>query len=442
MDVESALDAGRWTGFQKRVLAIAALAVVLDGLDNQLLGFAIPALIKEWGVGRDVFAPIVALSLIAMSIGTSLAGRLGDAIGRRPALLVSTLTFGLATGAIALAQDLTTLAILRMVAALGLGGAMPNATALLAEYTPAQRRNLAVTLGIVCVPIGGLIAGMIAGRVLPVQGWRGLFLVGGALPVVFAGVMAVWLPESPAWLSRRPARRAELDRLLARCGIAAEAKAPDAQPPAGVTPAHAPLAQVLTPSRLRDTLALWVAFFMCLLSVYTVFSWAPALLGGMGYDLAGTSAGLTAFNFGGIFGAIGAALAMDRMGSRILLILLALASAGGAAAMAAMDLSPLRGGDLIQPAFALLGACVQGVQVALFALAAHVYPAAIRATGVGAALGFGRLGAVASAFGGAAVLGMGAGAYFLVVAAAMAAVAVALAILRTHIAAATRPGRA
>src|SRR6266852_6165740 len=160
------LDDGPWTGFQKRVLLLGSATVVFDGFDNQLLGFAIPALIRDWGLTRTAFVPVIALSLIAMSVGTAAAGVLGDRFGRRPTLIASVAFFGLMTLATALCGSITTFTVARMFAALGLGGAMPHAVALLAEFTPRRRRSFAVTVGMICTPVGGLIAGLVSAGVM------------------------------------------------------------------------------------------------------------------------------------------------------------------------------------------------------------------------------------------------------------------------------------
>ncbi len=434
IDVVDRIDRAPWSGFQKSVLLLAALAVILDGLDNQLLGFAIPALIADWGVTPADFAPVVALSLVAMSIGTALAGFFGDSYGRRPTLIVCVATFGFATGAIAFVDDFSSLFALRLIAALGLGGAMPNATALLAEYTPLQRRSLAVTLGIVGVPVGGLLGGLIAAGVLPVYGWRALFLIGGILPLIVAAIMVFRLPESPSYLVRQPHKRLQLVQVLRRCGLQV---ADDAQFASATTGAavRQPFLTLFQGPLLRDTLVLWLAFFSCLLCVYAVFNWAPTMLVGAGFDLAVASSGLAGFNLGGIAGALTGAWFMDRYGSRPTLITGAAGGAVVAVLMAIWGFDASAGSSpvLVVLAMALLGASINGVQVMLFALAAGVYPASNRATGVGVALAVGRVGAVASSYAGATVLGYGADAYFAWLAGAMLVVVVAVVLLKRHI---------
>src|SRR5215813_6231208 len=189
VNVGKLLDEGNWTGYQKLLIFGTALTIILDGVDNQLLGNAVPLLMKEWSLARGAFSTVLALSPFGMMIGGAVGGILGDRIGRRTALLLSVISFAVLTLAISTVNGLMMLGTLRFLAGLGLGGAMPNAAALSSEYVPRRQRPFAVTLTIVCIPLGGSLAGFVGAQVLPHFGWRGLFLVGGILPLVIAAVL-------------------------------------------------------------------------------------------------------------------------------------------------------------------------------------------------------------------------------------------------------------
>ena len=218
VDLTSVLDEGRWSGYQKLLISGTALAIILDGMDNQLIGNVIPALMKEWSLPRAPFTTVLALGPLGMIVGGWAGGMLGDRFGRRTALLGSVLAFSLPTLAIAAVNGLTMLGIFRFLAGLGLGGAMPNAAALASEYVPRKNRPFAVTLTIVCIPLGGTLAALLAGQVLPTYGWRALFIVGGVIPLVIALALFRVLPESPQFLVMRRERWPELIALLRRCG--------------------------------------------------------------------------------------------------------------------------------------------------------------------------------------------------------------------------------
>jgi AAHS family 4-hydroxybenzoate transporter-like MFS transporter len=431
VDIGPLVDEGRWTTYQKLVLVMSASAVVLDGFDNQVLGFALPALVQEWGVSRGAFAPIFALGFIGMTLGTMIGGYLGDRIGRRLSLIGAVVLFGVATGATAFVNDVFMLGVCRTIAGVGLGATMPNATTLLAEYSPVQRRSLAVTLGIVCIPLGGIVGGLLAARILPGVGWRALFVIGGIMPLVVAVVLAFALPESPRYLVRHQDRRHELVRILRRMGHKTDEEARFVDSKEHEDVPEASVGALFNPIHRRDTIGLWIAFFSCILGIYIVFSWMPSLLASAGFDLAVSSTGLAIFNVGGVLGAIAGAWLMTRYGSRPVMLSMAGAAVIGALAL---TFSPLQGANPTRLMAELFveGALMNAVQTNLYALSAQVYPAQIRATGVGATAGVGRSGAIVSSFLGAIALATGSASYFGLVAATMTLTFVGLALVRSH----------
>ena len=136
LDVGNLIDQASWSLPAKAYVLLAAIAVLLDGFDNQVLGFALPAIIREWGVARELFSPVVAFGLVGMALGAGLGGIVGDSIGRKKALIGSVVLFGVATGAVAWVRDIPPLLVLRLVGGIGIGGVFPNAGALAAEFSP------------------------------------------------------------------------------------------------------------------------------------------------------------------------------------------------------------------------------------------------------------------------------------------------------------------
>jgi MFS transporter, AAHS family, 4-hydroxybenzoate transporter len=432
-DVGTILDEGQWSGYQKLLVVATAMTIILDGLDNQLLAAAVPAMMREWSLPRPAFASVLASGMFGMMIGGAMGGYIGDRIGRRMALLGSVVSFGALTLLVSFAGSVTTLGLLRFLAGLGLGGAMPNAAALSSEYVPLRHRAFAVTLTIVCIPLGGTLAGVTGAAILPQYGWRALFLVGGIIPLVLATVLLKVLPESPRYLARHRERWQELVALLGRLGhrIAPDTAFVDSREKAI---ADGSATSLLAPEFRRDTLALCASFFFCLLSVYIGTNWVPSLLTTSGFSVSIASNGLTAFNFGGVVGAILGAIVISRLGSRVTMLAMAAGAIAGAGVLAGVSIRD-------QSAFAVLamlawtGGLINAVQTTMYALAAHVYPTGIRATGVGTAVAFGRIGGVVSPYAGAWALEAGGPAQlFALIAATMSVVFVALASVKNHIA--------
>lgn len=433
IDVGRLLDDGRWGGYQKWLIFLTALTIVFDGIDNQLLGVAIPSIMAEWSAPRSVFAPVVSIGLGGMMLGGALAGVAGDRIGRRSALLLSMALFGVMTAAIALAGSATQLTILRFFASAGLGGAIPNATALAAEYVPRRYRPVAVTLTIVCVPVGATIAGLLGIRLLPVVGWRALFAVGGVIPVIAAVVMWRLLPESPRFLARHQDRWVELIRTMRRMGHAIPDGASFVDSTETVR-GRSPLRSLFGPDLRADTFALFGAFFSCLLAVYLGFSWLPALLTSTGFDPGTASSGITAFNLGGVVGALGGSALIGRFGSRVPMLGMTAVAVAAAVALSGMRIDVSQGVWPILAMLTVMGGFINAVQVMMYALGAHVYPSAMRATGVGTASAVGRTGAIVSGYAGAwAIDYRGSTSYFLVIAATMSLTFLSLSLIRRHV---------
>jgi AAHS family 4-hydroxybenzoate transporter-like MFS transporter len=440
LDLAAVLDEGPWTQYQKLLVSGTALAIVLDGMDNQLLSNVIPALMTEWSLPRAAFTTVLALGPLGMIVGGSVGGMLGDRFGRRTALLSSVLAFAIPTLAIAGVNGIVTLGLFRFLAGLGLGGAMPNAAALAAEYVPRRHRPFAITLTIVCVPLGGTLAALLAGQVLPRYGWRALFLIGGLMPVVVALLLLKLLPESPHYLLMRRERWSELIALLVRLGhdVRPGVTFVDPAPSLG-SRSRVSIRELFSPALRRETLGLSGAFFFCLLANYVGFNWIVAMLTAAGFAQVAASSALAAFNFGGVASALAGGFMMQRIGSRLTLMGMSATAVASAIVMTAMPLRPPMTSGLIAM-FALTGGLLNAVQTTMYALAAHVYPTAIRGTGVGTAVAVGRIGNVAASYVGAFALDRGgARAFFGAWAVAMAIVLGSLALVRRHI---ERPPRA
>jgi AAHS family 4-hydroxybenzoate transporter-like MFS transporter len=449
VDVGTAIDEGRWTGYQKLLILGTALTIVLDGVDNQLLPNTIPTLIKEWGQTRPAFANALASGPFGMMIGGLMGGVIGDRFGRRVALLGSVVTFALITLAIAFVNSIDMLLVLRFLAGVGLGGAMPNAATLASEYVPRRQRPFAVTLTIVCIPLGGFVAAELAARIIPAYGWRSLFLVGGAVPLVLSAILWKVLPESPRYLAQRRERWPELTALMRRIGhdVANDVSYVDAVAPGGQAGKKGSFADLFTPLFARDTIALCLSFFFCLMVNYVAIQLVPAMLAGVGFSQPSASRGLTMVNIGGVIGAVGGALLIQRLGSRITMLGMSLAAIACSIGMSRMVLDPaaepIVSLDLpvlpisltaVMLMFLVTGGLLNAVQTTMYALAAHVYPTEIRSTGVGTAVAFGRIGNVLAVYvGGYALDRVGPPGYFTCWAVLMALVFISLAIVKRHV---------
>lgn len=430
-DVSHAIDDGELTNLQRLTYLLAALAIIIDGFDGQMIGYAIPLIMKEWGTTRAAFSIAVASGLAGMAIGSLSAGVLADQFGRKPVLIASILLFGTSTMLIGLSTDVPAIALIRFFAGLGIGAALPAATTLTAEFIPLRARTMAVTTAIVCYPAGGMLAGLAAAQILPNQGWRTFFYFGGAMAITFAIFLFFTLRESPKFLARQPSRWEELRKLMQsmKHEVARVGQFTD-----GVvrTTRSGHVAELFREGRAFDTSWLWLAFFMIQLSIYSAYSWLPTMLTTEGLSPALSGMGLTAYNFGGIFGAVLCAAAINRYGSRRPMVFWAAMSAITAFALKIVNITSAP--ETFLWGLGFHGLFVTALQCAMFALCAHIYPTEIRTTGAATAMAFGRVGAFVSAFAGAAMITAGgANAYLNLLGGSMIMTLLGLAMLRGHI---------
>jgi AAHS family 4-hydroxybenzoate transporter-like MFS transporter len=400
-------DTKAWTRPAIIVVTMVAFALLLDGVDAQALGLAIPPLMREWNLTRADFSPIAAASLLGMAIGATFGGVAGDRIGRRAALICSLALFGLATGLATLTHGKDSFGALRALAGLGLGATLPNASALIAEFTPVRYRSIGMSIAMLSQPTGSMAAGLLAAVLLESHGWRTLFLIGSFAPLALVLLFLWRLPESPGYLATKGVARAA---------------------------SRANLGALLVPERRRDTLLAWLSCFLSLLALYSVLSWAPAMLAAEHMPLSFTGTAIAAFSIGGILGSFGCGLVIKRFGSRTAQILIGATGIIAGVLLIALFRAGLATPVMIGGLMAFVGVGAAGTQTTLYALGAHLYPTELRATGIGAVLGIGRLGAVASSWVGArAVDAGGAVGFFTVFAVAIAAATLACVLVRRSI---------
>ncbi|HEY8536577.1 MAG TPA: MFS transporter [Vicinamibacterales bacterium] len=420
VDVERILDGGRFRGLPAVIMLCMVAVLIIDGFDIQVIGFVAPALAAEFQVERGALSPVLAASLLGMGVGAFAVGPVGDRWGRRPALLSSVALFGTATLLGATVHSLEALTLWRFITGVGLGGALPNATALMAEFAPPRWRSQSIAAAIVGVPLGGMLGAAIAAELVPAYGWRAIFIVGGLLPLLAGAVIYRLVPESPRFLVTRPERARELARILNRLEGEARYNGEEQFVQSGLAPAKttAGLRVLFSRTYLRDTVAAWLIFGTNIFAVYAFFNWAPVVLTSLGLDLATAVRGAFVYNLAGVIGALGNAWLIARFGSRwplatltavgvLALVYLAFLSRSAQAAAGLQGMLPA-----LMSGIAVAGLATNAVQIGMYGVAAHIYPTQCRSSGVGWALGVGRLGGILSSFAGGLLLTYAGGAAF------------------------------
>lgn len=439
VNINHLLDSGAWSPFQKLILALISLAYLTDGIANQSLGLAIPALMQDWGLPREAFATVAAVGLLGLTIGAVIGGMLGDRFGRRTMMIASTGFFGVMTMAQALVTGTGDLLVLRFLDGIGIGAMIPNGAAMIAEFTPRRERALALAIGMTFIAVGAMISGIIGNWLIEPYGWQGLFVVLGGVAVVTAVLQLLFLPESPIYLANHGGRQARLKAIARRCGLPVDERPIVAEAPEAASTHRTPVSMLFTADVASSTIFLWIAFFFCLLANYAMFSWVPAMLAGLGFALSYTSLGMTALSFGGLVGGMGSGWMIKTFGSRGTVLGLAAGGVAMALTLGLLIRAEVNSLQVILAMLAVIGFFTAGLLNGLYTFSAFIYPDHARGTGVGSAAAAGRVGAIASAYAGVAALSIGgASSYFLLIAGALALSLLSVAFIRKQIPAAGR----
>lgn len=371
------------------LLLMCLLLVCFDGFDAQIMGYTAPALIKNLHIGRSILGPIISAGLFGLMLGALILGTLGDRIGRKRIILLSAAILGLFSTLTAVAQTPVQMAVLRFITGLGLGGAMPGAIALVAEYMPKKRRGMMVTITVGGFAIGPAVGGFLAPSLIAAHGWRGMFIVGGVLPLLLLPVYWVLLPESTRFLIHRRAPSAAIAKSLGKIFIGETF-----DPGADYTYAEirfpgTAIGEVFKEARGTGTVLLWIAIFMNLVGINLQTSWLPLMITGLGYPLREAVTATAMFHLGGALGGLVLAQMLNRFD-----LVRAVACISLVAGLTII-LIGFGGTTITALRVTIFGAglFVVGGQAALNALSGMYYPNHIRSTGSGWALGVGRLGA-------------------------------------------------
>jgi len=166
-------DQTRFGAYQFRVVLLCFIVTAFDGFDTQAIAFTGPALAQAFGIGPRGLAPIVTAGVAGMALGAVMMGPLGDRLGRRLAVLLSTAIFGLFSLLTAHATSVEHLIVLRFLTGIGMGGAAPNVYTLASEFSPTRHRALVMLVAGLGLPVGAIVGGLVAGSVIPAWGWQG-----------------------------------------------------------------------------------------------------------------------------------------------------------------------------------------------------------------------------------------------------------------------------
>jgi AAHS family 4-hydroxybenzoate transporter-like MFS transporter len=397
--IEEALEHQPFGALQLRVVLLCALVQAFDGFDLGTIGMAAPSLSKAWGVLPPQFTIAFVMSSVGILIGALASGPLGDRLGRKPLLVVSVAFIGLFSVASAFAWSVPSITGMRFLTGLGIGGAMPATVALTADYSPIKRRGTLLMLMFCGNTLGGFLGAQLVAQILPIYGWQSIFFCGGLPPLLLIPFLLLFLPESPRFLIAHRADHPGTQEILRQLEISPQVAASKLVDVAKGDPVQ----QLFTGGLAVTTILVWVVFFANLLNMYLFNYWMPTVLNLSGLKPEAAVFYASMFSLGGILSCFVLGPLIDRFGAPKVL---AASFASGVIFVLVIGLAGLRPPYIAIP-FLGAGAAMIGSQLGANAMVAALYPARIRSTGVGWALGIGRLGGIAGPAIGGTLLSFG-----------------------------------
>ena len=400
--IADVIDNAKVGRLQISLFVLCAACLILDGFDVQVVGYVAPTIFQEWGVPRSALGNVLAAGNFGVLLGSLVFTMVADKVGRRPVLLGATMFFSLLTLLTAQVSSVPQLTIVRFIAGIGLGCIIPNATALIGEYSP---RRLRVTF-MACISVGftagGALAGFVSAWLIPAFGWRSVFYFGGVTPLVIAAFMFVGLPESLQFLvlrrgDPREGRRTGCGASIPRCRSGrTSSSCVHEENKAGVPALH-----LFREGRAPTTLLLWVINFMNIYNLYLLSGWLPTIAGQLGYSAQTSVLIGTTLQVGGTLGTFWLTWFIGKWGFIPVLTTCFLVASASIAAIGQPGLALWM---LVTVVF-VAGSCVVGGQPTVNSMAAVYYPTYLRSTGIGWALGIGRAGAILGTVAGGTVCG-------------------------------------
>jgi AAHS family 4-hydroxybenzoate transporter-like MFS transporter len=384
------IDEAKISGQQWLVLLVSLFTAMFDGYDTQGIAYVAPVMARDLHFSPALLGPIFSSGLAGLTLGAFVFGMLADKIGRKQAIIWPMAIFGIFSLATPWGWDVQSLVVLRFVAGFGLGGTLPNVTAYVLEYSPRRRRALLVNSTSAFFAAGSIISGALANILIPTWGWQWTFYIGGLIPLLSIVAVAIFLPESVRYLLLNHKSMDRVVEIMRRV-------VPERRFPAGTQFTLEPQIEgitvkaLFTDGRAYPTTMLWVAFVANLFILTYLVFWLPSILHQVGQPLSVAISVTIFYAIGGVVGGLTMGWLADKLGSLPKVLATAYGCAAVTITVAAFSLTHT---PILAAAMFLTGCCINGGQGSLNTISAMFYPTAIRATGIGWALGVGRIGAV------------------------------------------------
>lgn len=390
-DLRKELNESPMSRFQWSAIAVCILLNALDGFDVLVMAFTAAGVSGEWKLNGAQLGVLFSAGLLGMAAGSLLLAPLADRWGRQPVTLLSLVLIAAGMLLSGYTRSQHELALMRVVTGLGIGGMLASVTVIIGEYSSDKWRGMNIALYTAGYPLGATIGGLAAAWMLTHYGWRSVFIAGGVATAIMIPIVFLRLPESVDFLlAKRPASALpKLNALLRKMERAPMVQLPPLALQSSAQPGNS-IAGLFRGGLLSTTVLIWCGFFMLMFGFYFALSWTPKLLVSAGLSATQGITGGVLLNLGGMVGGVLFGVLSVRMHLGRLVAFAMLLAGLSLALFGALS------GSLFS-AFAVafaIGVFLFASMAGLYAVTQGSYPVQVRTTGIGYAIGVGRLGAI------------------------------------------------
>jgi benzoate transport len=382
------VDQIKMTRVQYLSIAICFLMNILDGMDVLVVSYCAPAIAQDLSLGPKTLGVVFSAGLIGMAIGAIFLAPFADKFGRKKLILISAFIMGLSVLLTAFSENIFQLIFMRLLSGLGIGCMLATTATLTSENVLNNSKDFWVSLVISGYPVGAVLSGYIAAAVIPLYGWESMFILSGLITILTIPLTYFFLTESPQfYLKNQP--KGALEKVN-RIFVKMKFRTLDSLPKVDLSVINkSRVSQLFIDKYKISTLQLWAALFFAFGCLYFLISWIPKLATDAGLSIELAIYAGSIFNVGAFFGIVLQGYFSSKIGLKktisifLLLTFLLMAS-----------FKIFIGTDVLLLIYFLLGFSLQGGFVGLYAVAARLYPTEFKTTGVGWAIGMGRVGGI------------------------------------------------
>ncbi len=384
---------------------ICFLLNMCDGMDVMVISYTSNAIGKEWAISAGNFGIVFSIGLLGMALGAMLLSSKADIFGRKPMILLCAFLMGFSVFFTAFAQSLSQLILFRFFSGIGIGSMLACTSTLTAEFAPEKTKNFWVSFVMAGYPVGAALSGLVATKLIASNGWQTMYYFAGTTTLLTIPIISLFLRESIDFLVKTQPKNAlqKANKILAEMRLSVLSELPAKQ----IKTSNTSVSILFVQPMKTATILLWTSFLLCFAALYFLTSWIPKLA---------TNAGLSAslsiyagifFNLGAFIGIITQGYLSANFGLRKVICYFLIGTA-----LLMIFFGFFTGSFMTLLLFCMIGFGIQGGFIGLYAVAARIYPTEIRGTGIGWAIGFGRLGAIFGPFIGGLLISSGASVHF------------------------------